>query len=65
MRTNWHPQKKQNISSKSLEYSTSKNSVKMKTPEHLFDIKSKSSVVFFKIDQNTTKDFRNSPYNKD
>lgn len=60
-------QKKQNISSKSLNIQLQKFSytdeitrafVQYKNLNHL-------SISFFKIDQNTIKDFRNSPYNKD
>ena len=60
-------QKKQNISSKSLNIQLQKFSyndeitrafVLYKNLNHLL-------ISFFKIDQNTTKDFRNSSYNKD
>jgi hypothetical protein len=63
MHTNWATKKQ--ILVLNHQYSTSKNSVKMKTPEHLFDIKNLNVCRFlFKIDQNTLKTSRN-PYNKD
>ncbi|MBG6187972.1 MG2 domain-containing protein [Flavobacterium sp. CAN_S2] len=60
-------QKKQNISSKSLNIQLQKFSYADENTRAfvLYKNLNRLSVSFFKIDQNTTKDFRNSPYNKD
>lgn len=60
-------QKKQNISSKSLNIQLQKFSYADENTRAFIRYKNlnRLSVSFFKIDQNTTKDFRNSPYNKD
>jgi TonB-dependent SusC/RagA subfamily outer membrane receptor len=60
-------QKKQNISSKSLNIQLQKFSYTYENTRAFIRYKNlnRLSVSFFKIDQNTTKDFRNSPYNKD
>ncbi|MDP3679508.1 MAG: MG2 domain-containing protein [Flavobacterium sp.] len=69
-RSNTHKlalQKKQNISSKSLNIQLQKFSYTDENTRAFIRYKNlnRLSVSFFKIDQNTTKDFRNSPYNKD
>ncbi|TDE42484.1 hypothetical protein E0I26_13495 [Flavobacterium rhamnosiphilum] len=60
-------QKKQNISSKSLNIQLQKFSYTDENTRAFVQYKNLThlSISFFKIDQNTTKDFRNSPYNKD
>ena len=59
-------QKKQNISSKSLNIQLQKFSYTENTREFIrYKNLNRLSVSFFKIDQNMTKDFRNSPHNKD
>ncbi|MFV8355287.1 carboxypeptidase-like regulatory domain-containing protein [Flavobacterium sp. XS1P32] len=60
-------QKKQNISSKSLNIQLQKFSYTDENTRAFVQYKNlnRLSISFFKIDQNTTKDFRNSPYNKD
>jgi TonB-dependent SusC/RagA subfamily outer membrane receptor len=60
-------QKKQSISSKSLHIQLQKFSYTDENTRAFIQYKNlnRLSVSFFKIDQNTTKDFRNSPYNKD
>lgn len=60
-------QKKQNISSKSLNIQLQKFSYTDENTRAFIRYKNlnRLSVSFFKIDHNTTKDFRNSPYNKD
>ncbi|TDD75868.1 alpha-2-macroglobulin family protein [Flavobacterium caseinilyticum] len=60
-------QKKQNISSKSLNIQLQKFSYTDENTRAFIRYKNlnRLSVSFFKIDQNTTKDFRNSPHNKD
>ena len=69
-RSNTHKlalQKKQNISSKSLNIQLQKFSYTDENTRAFIRYKNlnRLSVSFFKIDQNRTKDFRNSPYNKD
>ncbi|SFE72201.1 alpha-2-macroglobulin family protein [Flavobacterium xueshanense] len=60
-------QKKQNISSKSLNIQLQKFIYSDEITRAFVQYKNTNriSISFFKIDQNNIKDFRNSPYNKD